>query len=1110
MKFFEKILNRYNIVILILALLMVVLSFRLAILTIAQGDYYRDLSDNKRVKEIYTTAPRGEIRDRYGRLLAGNIPSFTVQIMKDELNTMDMNAKNDGILKLIRLLEEDGVSYVDEYPLDLNVFKYNSEEAYLSYEQTPINRVVDIIIENNLLGDILELFYIHDEYAEHFQFAPINRAVNALKNKSINLPINVELTGEGLQILFNEAENISNWKSNNDIPDNYSPIESVVMLINNDKTVIRKVIDHPISRIMVYNLLSQRGLSESIILDDFSISFKDDYLSQKRSLMRSYPDVTMETSAKDDFVNIFTQVSLYNFLDQVYLGDDKDSAVIPGMVLIDLLKERGQVVNIIVEVIEDNSNVIYSYTGTSDIGEKSPKDILIEQSKEIGILSEFISSDSIKSLAQSQLLKDGVNPKISIAGDFQYVALNNLNNWYSQNKVDENLEIHQAFEAIRERYKIHPDISKYEVRSMLIIYNQMSKQGHLAYQPFNIAYGIKESTVARIEEGLVEMPGVNISIEPVRYYPEGTTAAHVLGYLGKISQTNEIEKYIKEKKYSPSAIIGKTGIEESFEDVLVGISGVKQVEVDVIGNTTNVIGEIEPVAGNNVYLSLDLKTQQIAEEALKQTLEKIQVAGTYESEWGDYKYGTNRSKGKPYENATSGALVAIDVKSGQPIAIANYPSYDPNLFSTGISDTDWESLFPEEENNPLAPRPLYNIATQTAVQPGSTFKMVTALAALEKGLDPGYRIRDMGYVQIGSKRFNCLIFTMTGGTHGYENVYEALRDSCNFYFYTLALGYNQRANQDLGMRVEIEDIVDLSKKLGLNDKTGIEINVPAEVSGGVPDPQRKIISTKYSLKQYLNRNIKSYIKEGISLSDEEIIEVIEEIISWIELEELLTRNEVIRRLDILNIDPEKRLPGEREGLSDKIKYTYLNQASWNITDTLNVTIGQGDSSYTPIQMANFIATLSNGGYRHELSLIESIKNYDNTITTYEHKPDPERIMLNDYENLEHVKKGMEMVSTDGTSRRIFENFPIKVASKTGTAERSGINPYTGEKVDEFAWFVAYAPMDDPEIAVAGVIIQGGSGAYAAPMVRDVIAQYLGLNNTIIENNLPYENVLINE
>ncbi|TJX14777.1 penicillin-binding protein [Tissierella creatinini] len=1110
MKWVEKFLNRYNTVALILAFLMVVLSFRLAILTIAEGDYYRELSDNKRVKEVYTTAPRGEIRDRYGRLLAGNIPSFTVQILKDELNTMDTKTKNDGILKLIRLLEEDGVSYVDEYPLDLNVFKYNSEDAYISKEQTPVNRVVDIIIENNLLPQILRQFYIHDEYPEHFQFIAVNRALNALRNKSIAMPIDVDLLDGNLQIEFNESENISSWKLDYEIPENYSPVDSIVKLINNDRTIIRKIIDHPISRMLVYNLIAQKGLNENLILEDFSLSYIDDYQDQKRILMKSYPEITMDTSAKDDFINIFIKTSLSNFLDQVFLSEDKDNTVIPGQLLIEFLKAQGQVVNINVEVVEDSNSVIYKYTGGSDIGARSPKDILIEQSKESGVLEEFITSESIRSYAQSQLLKDGVNPRISIAGNFQYVALNNLDNWYSSNQLDKNLEIDEAFEAIRNRYEIDPNISKYEVRSMLIIYNQLSKQGHLAYQPFNIAYGIKESTVARVEEGLVEMPGVNISIEPVRYYPEGSTAAHILGYLGKISQPNEIDKYIKENNYSPSAIIGKTGIEESYEDLLAGKSGVKRVEVDVIGNTTNIIEEIEPVAGDNIYLSIDLKTQQVAEEALKEALEKIQVGGTYESKWGDYKFGTNRSKGKPYENATSGSIVAIDVKSGQLIALANNPSYDPNLFSTGISDTDWESLFPEDENNPLAPRPLYNIATQTAVQPGSTFKMVTALAALEKGLDPEYKIRDMGYVQIGTKKFNCLIFTMTGGTHGYENVYEALRDSCNYYFYTLALGYNQRANQDLGMRVEIEDIVDLSKKLGLNDKTGIEINIPAEVSGGVPDPQRKIISTKYSLKQYLNRNIRNYVKDGVKLKDEEVEETIEEIIGWIEYEDLLTRNEVIQRLDELNIDPEKRLAGERESLADKIKYTYLNQANWNITDTLNVTIGQGDNSYTPIQMANFIATLSNGGYKHKLSLIESIKNYDNTITTFKHEINPERIALNDYENLEHVKKGMEMVSTDGTSKRIFANFPIAVASKTGTAERSGVNPSTGEKFDEFAWFVAYAPIDDPEIAVAGVIFQGGSGGYAGPMVRDVIAQYLGLNNTETENNLPYENVLTNE
>ena len=126
------------------------------------------------------------------------------------------------------------------------------------------------------------------------------------------------------------------------------------------------------------------------------------------------------------------------------------------------------------------------------------------------------------------------------------------------------------------------------------MYELLNKQGHLAYQPINIAYGIKDSTVAKIEENLGSIPGIQVSIEPVRYYPEGTTAAHILGYLGKISQPNEIKKYVEEKNYSPNDIIGKTGIEESFEDVARGQNGVKTVEVDNIGNTTNVLSEIKP------------------------------------------------------------------------------------------------------------------------------------------------------------------------------------------------------------------------------------------------------------------------------------------------------------------------------------------------------------------------------------------------------------------------------------------------------------------------------------------------------------------------------------
>jgi penicillin-binding protein 2 len=386
--------------------------------------------------------------------------------------------------------------------------------------------------------------------------------------------------------------------------------------------------------------------------------------------------------------------------------------------------------------------------------------------------------------------------------------------------------------------------------------------------------------------------------------------------------------------------------------------------------------------------------------------------------------------------------------------------------------------------------------------------MVTGLAALEKGLNPLLRIRDMGYVTVGNKNFHCLIYTSTGGTHGYENFYEALRDSCNYYFYTLALGRNQRTGQNIGVKLEIEDIVETSKKLGLNDKTGVEINVPAEVSGGVPDPQRKIITTKYLLKQMLQRTISGYIMEDKDLTAEDIDTAINEIISWTDMETPMTRGEVVRRLTEMGIEPELRLPGEREGLADKIKYTYLNQAGWNIADTLNVTIGQGQSAYTPIQMANYIATIANGGYLNKVTLIESIRDYSNSAVLYEHRAEGSLIELNNYENLDHVKKGMQMVAEDGTARRVFSGFPIEVGVKTGTAERSGINPSTGDTYDDFAWFVGFAPFDEPEIAVATVIFQGGSGGYAAPMVRDIIAQYLGLNTPEVQTSLPIEGELI--
>ena len=1106
LKIIEKIKNRYNILTILLTIGMLVLSFRLAILTIVEGDKYRDISDNKRLKEIYITAPRGEIRDRYGRLLAGNKPSFTVQILKDELNIKDRDKKNNTLLTLARLLEEDGVIYVDEFPIEFNIFEYSSEEVYETEKLTPTDKVIDIIISNNLLDQILDTYYVNPDYNEHYQFITINKAINALENRGIEVPVEANLTQDGLEISFDERKDISQWKKSQNLSQEIQPKEAVISLINNDKNIIKKIIDHPISRQIVFNILKENNLNHNLTLKEYSLKFDEEFLQQKRSLMKRFENITFDTDAKDDFIYIVKATSLSQLLETVQEVEDEDGnkeKMAVGQILIDKIEDKGLESPVTFTIDEEINSVLYAYKKKERTSDKSPLDILIEFAEREDLLDDFITDDKVKGIAQELILKNGINPRISVA-KWEYVSLVDKSDWLKKFRIKGEPTGEEIFNYLREYYKIDDHLSKYEARAIMSLYDQLDKQGHRAYQPINIAYGIKDSTVAKIEEGLMEMPGIRVSIEPVRYYPEGEVAAHILGYLGKISQPSEIEKYVKENNYSPNDIIGKTGVEESFESELRGKSGVRRVEVDVLGNTTNVIEEEKAIPGNNLYLTIDLKLQKVAEDALKKALEQIQVGGTFESQWGDYKFGINRSKGRPYIYATSGAVVVTSVKTGELLAMANYPAYDPNLFATGISSTDWESLFPENEEDPLAPRPLYNIAIQTAIQPGSTYKMVTALAALEKGLSPTKTIRDMGKVDIGPESFGCWIWNSSRGTHGPVNVYDALRDSCNYYFYSVVLGMNQKTGEYLGIKVDIEDIANISKELGLNDRTGIEINIPREASGGVPDPQRKIMISKNVLKRYLKGNIRSYIKEGVELTDREIDEIIEEIVSWLEEGASVSRSEVIQRLDALGIDPEKRLEGQREGLADKIKYTYLNYAGWNITDTLNVSIGQGQNAYTPIQMANYIATIANGGYRHKVTLIDKIKNFDNTKTLYEREVNPERIKLNNYENLEHVKLGMRKVATEGTARSLFANFPISVAAKTGTAQRSGINPATGDTYDHYAWFVAFAPYEDPEIAISIVLFQGGSGGYAGPIAREIIAEYFGLNDTEKKEALPFE------
>jgi penicillin-binding protein 2 len=706
--------------------------------------------------------------------------------------------------------------------------------------------------------------------------------------------------------------------------------------------------------------------------------------------------------------------------------------------------------------------------------------------KNFDVLYNLITDDDIKQYSQIELLKH-VNPSISIT-DWEYTPIRNKINWIKNNvetaQDDGVYSAEEVFKMLRESLEISEDINDYDMRNMMVIRERYNRISYYSYHPVDICYGISEKTVAMIAERSHELNGINIEIEPLRYYPQHESASHIIGYLGKIAHDYEIQEYVVEKGYSTEDIIGKTGLEEKFEDYLRGKKGKKTVEVNNVGRTIRSVSSEAPVPGDDLYLTIDLRLQKKAEESLKKGLEKIREGGVFESEWGDFHFKDR------YKNAYSGALVALDVKTSEVLALANYPAYDLNLFSTGISTENWNSLL-NDSKNPLAPRPLYNIAMLSAIQPGSTFKMITSLAALEKGVNPNTTVYCAGTMKVGDRYFSCWIHNMFGGRHGAQTLYQAIMNSCNFYYYTTVLGENLATHQKHTVKVDAEDIVDMARNFGLDSKTGIEIDIPQEASGGVPSIEGKKSGIRVYLRLFLESNIERYLKDGVDIDASMKNEIVEEIVSWIDRDEPMTRGEVYEGLEALNLNPEKTNDNYIP-LVDIIKYSYINQATWTVGDNLNISIGQGNNAYTTLQMANYTASIANGGYRNNVSVVKEIKTYDGRHTDYIPLRKSERIPLSDDSYLDVVKYGMKLVSYDDSAKP-FATFPVEVGSKTGTAQNQGINPETGEPYDDFAWYVAFAPYDDPQIAVACLLFEGGSGRYPIPIVREVIGEYLKIN-----------------
>lgn len=367
--------------------------------------------------------------------------------------------------------------------------------------------------------------------------------------------------------------------------------------------------------------------------------------------------------------------------------------------------------------------------------------------------------------------------------EFTYKDEETQKRWKKENGIDENANAEESFQKLKIKYDIKQEDSK-KARKIMVVRYEITRNGFSNIKPITISRGISNVSVSQIKEQNASFPGTAVITEPVVTYPYGNLASHILGYVGAISP-EEYEQ--KKQSYGMNDLIGKTGIQYTLEEYLKGKDGIKQIDMAVDGTITEETVSKEAIAGHNVSLTIDANLQKKTEEALKQNIEKIAKGGY----------------GKKYD-AKAGSAIVMNVKTGEILALASYPDYEPELFIQGISQNKLQEY--NKGNN------LFNRAISGTYAPGSIFKMVVATAALENGtITKATKVNDTGIYPRGYHPA-CWIYTQNHYGHGYLNVTDAIKKSCNYFFY------------EVGYKMGIDPVIQYARAFGLGSKTGIELS----------------------------------------------------------------------------------------------------------------------------------------------------------------------------------------------------------------------------------------------------------------------------------------------
>lgn len=563
--------------------------------------------------------------------------------------------------------------------------------------------------------------------------------------------------------------------------------------------------------------------------------------------------------------------------------------------------------------------------------------------------------------------------------------------------LDEDTTAVELMSYFRTRYEIANSYNAEEMRKIASVRYALNVRYSINTNPYVF---VEDASIDLISD-LMGVVGNVVEVE-TSYVREYNTqyAAHILGYVQAMSE-EDMEKYRPQDEnsgYDYDTKVGRDGVEYTFEDWLHGTNGEARVERTASGTITSTVYTEDPVPGNHVYLTIDIQLQEAVERILETGIYELQL----KRDEDNAKYTMEGNLDEVREDIQGGAIVVVDVKTGEPLAIASYPTFDLSSIIEDYSD------LLEAENNPL-----FNRALNGAYEPGSTFKPCTAIAGLTEniintetqiectGLFTKYA--DQGYAPA------CWIYTQTDGqlTHSFDNVTEAIKDSCNIFFYTVA--------DNLGIR----KLMEYAKNFGLGESTGIELS---ETTGNMANPDNH-----------------------------------------------------------LNYDVD----------------------SWVDGDTVQAGIGQSDSMFTPLQLAEYCAAIANGGTRHSAAILKSVRSYDYSRQLYQKETEVLSTVESADYNWAAVQRGMYLMANDITSSSStvyyalsnysYNGVSLPVAAKTGTSQ-------LGEDKTNNAIFMCYAPFDDPEIAIAIVVERGQSGANLSKMARNVLDAYfsLGTLNTTAE------------